>query len=308
MPRFRSRKESSSRKWLIAGAGAAAAVAAYSVWVEPRWLQLRTPKIHIKNLPRELEAFRIGLLTDFHAGTPWHFEVLRRAVRMIMAERPDLIALTGDFASDRSPDFSEVLQSLEGLQARYGVYAVPGNHDYTVGIEKWREQIGGHPGIHDLTNRSRLLSVGDTEVCVAGVDDFYKGQPHLLLPPAAERAFTLLLAHSPDQAERCRREDDSVDLIVSGHTHAGQVRIPFFGPPVTSADHPDLYDEGLRRRPWTQVYTSRGIGMVHFPIRMFARPEVTVLTLTAAPRPPLTKGRPLARLMESVQIPPLRLK
>lgn len=306
--RIRYARESSSKKWWIAGAGAAVALAAYSVWVEPRWLQLRTPRIHIRNLPGEMEGFRVGLLTDFHAGTPWHFEVLRRAVRMIMAEPPDLIALTGDFASDRSPDFSEVLRSLEGLQARHGVFAVPGNHDYTVGIDKWREQIGRHPQIRDLTNRSELFSIGDAQVCVAGVDDFYKGRPHLLLPPAAERAFTLLLAHSPDQAERCRREDDSVDLIVSGHTHAGQVRIPFFGPPVTSADHPDLYDEGLRRRPWTQVYTSRGIGMVHFPIRMFARPEVTVLTLTAAPRPPLAKPRPLARWKEPFRISPLRLK
>lgn len=308
VPRIRQKKKSASKRWWIAGAGAAAVLAAYSIFVEPRWLQLRTPTIHIRKLPQELEGFRVGLLTDFHAGTPWHFEVLRRAVRMIMAERPDLIALTGDFASDRSRDFTQVLQALEGLHASHGVYAVPGNHDYTVGIDKWREQIGSHPRIIDLTNRSDIFSVGDARVCVAGVDDFYKGRPHLLLPPAAERAFTLLLAHSPDQAERCRREDDSVDLIVSGHTHAGQVRIPFFGPPVTSADHPDLYDEGLRRRPWTQVYTSRGIGMVHFPIRMFARPEVTVLTLTAAPRPPLPKPRPLARWLQTVQIPPLRLE
>ena len=87
---------------------------------------------------------------------------------------------------------------------------------------------------------------------------------------AAVADFTLLLAHSPDEAERCRRAHDSVGLIVSGHTHAGQVRIPFFGPPVSSADNSDLYDQGLRRRPWTQVYTSRGLGTVHLPLRFFA--------------------------------------
>lgn len=280
-----STRSRSRTPWLVAG-GVLAATAVYARWVEPRWLQLRRRLIHVGNLPAELEGLRIGLLTDLHAGDEGHYRVVRRAVRMLMAERPDLIALTGDFAADDADGFAAVLSALHGLSAPLGVYAVPGNHDYTVGIEQWRRQIGSHPVIEDLTNRYRVLDLGEVRLCVAGVDDYYRGTPRLRLPAAEDRDFTLLLAHSPDEAERCRRSHDAVGLVVSGHTHAGQVRIPFVGAPVNSAEHSDLYEEGLRRRPWTQVYTSRGLGMVHLPVRLFARPEVTVLELTAAPRPP----------------------
>ena len=269
---------------LMAAAGAVLGTAAYARWIEPRWLQLRSRRIHARDLPPELEGLRIGLLTDLHAGRESHYQVVRRAVRMLMAERPDLIALTGDFAADDAPDFSAVLAALDGLGAPLGVYAVPGNHDYEVGITAWKHAIAAHPVFEDLTNRYRLLDLGDARLCIAGVDDFYEGTPKLRLPPPDERDFTILLAHSPDEAERCRRMHDAVGLIVSGHTHGGQIRLPFLPAPVNSAEHADLYEDGLRRRPWTQVYTSRGLGTVHLPLRLFARPEVTLLELTASPR------------------------
>jgi len=78
---------------------------------------------------------------------------------------------------------------------------------------------------------------------------------------------------------------DGVDLVLSGHTHGGQIRLPGIGPIRSSVDHPDLYEEGLRRRPWTQVYVSRGIGTVRVAARLFSRPEVAVLELTGSPRP-----------------------
>jgi uncharacterized protein len=273
------------RRSLAAAGALMVATAAYSLWIEPRWLQLRHRRIHVRNLPAALEGFRVGLLTDLHAGGESHFRVVRSAVRMLMQQRPDLVALTGDFAADDARDFQPVLDALQGVAAPAGVFAVPGNHDYTVGIGKWRRDMANHPRFQDLTNRWKIVDVNGARLCVAGVDDYYEGKPRLRLPPLEERDFTLLLAHSPDEAERCRRAHDSVDLIVSGHTHGGQVRLPFLGAPVSSADNPELYDQGLRRRPWTQVYTSRGLGTVHLPVRLLARPEVTVLELTGAARP-----------------------
>ncbi|HYW11468.1 MAG TPA: metallophosphoesterase [Longimicrobium sp.] len=274
-------------RWAGAAAAAAGVVGAYAFLVEPLWLQVTRTRIHVGGLHPDLEGFRIVLLTDLHAGegTPlWH---IRRAARLAMAQRPDLIAVTGDLAADDAPSFAPVLGTLTGLRAPHGVWTVPGNHDYTVGIERWRREVAAQPTLRDLTNGAEMRRVGAARLCVAGVDDFSRGKPRLdALPPPDERDFTLLLAHDPDQAEKARREYDAVDLIVSGHTHGGQVRLPFVGAIKNPAQFEELYEEGLRRRPWTQVYTSRGVGTVHIPVRFLCRPEVAVLELTGAPRPP----------------------
>lgn len=280
-------KTSTVVKWAGAAAAAAGAVGAYTL-LEPLWLQVTHPRIHVRGLHPDLEGFRIALLTDMHAGEGTPLWLIRRAARLAMRARPHLVALTGDFAADDAGTFAPVLDALSCLDAPHGVWAVPGNHDYTVGIHKWHAELRRFSHLRDLTNRAVLETVGKARLCVAGVDDYSKGRPSLeALPPPEERDFTLLLAHDPDQAEKARRAYDAVDLIVSGHTHGGQVRLPFVGALKNPAEREDLYEEGLRRRPWTQVYTSRGVGTVHLPIRFLCRPEVAVLRLTGAPRPPL---------------------
>ncbi|CAN5491686.1 hypothetical protein BH24GEM3_BH24GEM3_21560 [soil metagenome] len=265
----------------------AAALGAYAFLVEPHWLEVTRPRIHIRTLPPQLEGLRIALLTDLHLGEGTSPALIRRACELAMREAPDLIAITGDLAADDAPGFREVLQALEGLHAPLGVYAVPGNHDYIVGIDKWHREIAAHPVIEDLTNTALLREVNGARVCIAGVDDLSKGTPRLeMLPPPEQRDLTILLAHDPDQAERSRRGYDQVDLIVSGHTHGGQVRLPWVGALRNPAYRDDLYEEGLRRRPWTQVYTSRGVGTVSLPVRFLCRPEVAILELTGTPRPP----------------------
>jgi predicted MPP superfamily phosphohydrolase len=274
-------------KTVLAGAAAAGALGAYAFLVEPRWLQLTRTRIHVRGLHPALEGFTLALLTDLHAGDGTPLSLIRRACRLAMGEQPDLIAVTGDLVADDAPGFREVLDAVQGLAAPYGVYAVPGNHDHEVGIGRFRRDLAEQEALRDLTNRAEVLDVDGARFCVAGVDDLSSGQPDLgVLPPPEERDFTLLLAHDPDQAERVRRVCDRVDLIVSGHTHGGQVRLPFVGALRNPAQHDDLYEEGLRRRPWTQVYTSRGVGTVHIPVRFLCRPEVAMLTLTGAPRPP----------------------
>jgi predicted MPP superfamily phosphohydrolase len=265
-----------------AGAGAAVAVgalAAYAFLVEPRWLEVTRTRVAIAGLPEPLEGLRIALLTDLHAGRGSSLRVAERACRLAMRERPHLIALTGDLAADRAPDFEHVMRALRCLEAPLGIHAVPGNHDYTVGIDKWRGAVHSRDRIRDLTNASVTLRIGGARLCVAGVDDQSCGDPSLgALPPPRERDVTILLAHDPDQAERSRRSHDDVDLILSGHTHGGQVRLPLVGSLVNPARR-ELYEDGLRRRPWTQVYVSRGVGTVHLPVRFLCRPEVAILVL-----------------------------
>lgn len=273
-------------RWMAGAAAAGAALGAYAFLVEPLWLQRTRTRIHVRGLHPSLEGFRIALLTDLHAGEGTPLWLVRRACRLAMEARPHLVALTGDLVADGWDAFAPVLDALGALRAPYGVWTVPGNHDHVVGIRRWREEVARHPVLRDLTNRARVLRVGGARLCVAGVDDWARGAPSLAaLPDPAERDFTLLLAHSPDQAEAARRACDAVGLVVSGHTHGGQVRLPFVGALKNAAEHEEIYEEGLRRRPWTQVYTSRGVGTVHIPVRFLCRPEVAVLELTGAPRP-----------------------
>lgn len=263
----------------------AGAALAYSRWLEPRWLELKRVDIHVRDLPSDLEGFRIGLLTDMHASDRRSLGLVRRACTMLQREAPDMVAITGDFVRKQRPDFGPVVSALSALDPPLGIYSVPGNHDHLGGIGDWQRHVGRIPHLVDLTNRAKIVSVGRARLCIAGVDDLEHGKPTLsMLPPLEERDFTLLLAHNPEQAERSRRALDRVDLIVSGHTHAGQIRLPGVGPVRSSVQLRDLYDHGVRRRPWTQVYISRGLGTVRLPVRFLARPEATILRLTGVPR------------------------
>jgi uncharacterized protein len=277
---------------LAAGGAAAAgaAAAAYAVLVEPRWLHRTHRLLHFPELPPQLEGLTIALITDIHAGAHTPDDMAARVVRQTLQARPDLIAIAGDLAENEAA-LEETLDELARLSAPLGVYVVPGNHDYTtIGEERWHDAIGRRRTLTDLTNRVRTVRVGADDdqavLCIAGVDDLGEGRPRLdALPPRDRRDFTILLAHQPDQAERSRRGGDGVDLVLSGHTHGGQIRLPGVGAVFNAARRSDLYDAGVRRRPWTQVYTSRGIGTTHWPVRFLARPELPILTLTAATRP-----------------------
>ena len=274
----------------LAAAGAAALAGVYAVAVEPRWLRLTRTRLHFRDLPPALEGVRIVLLTDLHLGLHTPANVLPGAVRMAARVRPDVVAITGDIGED--PDrLHAALRAFSYLTPPYGTYLVPGNHDHRdVGLSRWRVAVGEYPALTDLTNAARVVEVrrrgGAARLCISGVDDLAHGSPTLeMLPDRALRDFTVLLAHHPDQAELLRRCSDDVDLVLSGHTHGGQVRLPGVGALINSAAHPALYEAGVRRRPWTQVYTSTGLGTVHLPVRLFNRPEVALLILTSTPRP-----------------------
>jgi hypothetical protein len=289
-------------------AGATAATVVYALFIEPRWLQCTRTRMHFAQLPRPLEGLRIALLTDLHASSDTPPGLIARAVDTAMRERPDLIAITGDIAESERM-LERTLDELSRLDAPLGVYIVPGNHDYRdVGIERWHDAVARRRALTDLTNRARFLDVPGGEnsirLCIAGVDDLSEGRPDLdALHGRGKRDFTILLAHNPDQAEQARRGADRVDLILSGHTHGGQVRLPGYGAIVNSAEFANLYEAGVRRRPWTQVYTSRGIGTVHLPIRFLTRPEVSILTLSGAPRTPQHRWRRWLRSAPRAEAP-----
>ncbi len=276
-------------KLLGTGAMLSGAVAltgySYASQVEPRWLSLEQVRIAIPRLPEALEGLRIVQLSDIHLYPYTDLNHVREAVALANAQRPDLVALTGDFVLDHVDAIDDLAPVLAGLTARLGLYAVLGNHEMWLGAAPVIEGLA-RQSIPTLINRGLTLDVGGVLLYIAGLDDGWSGRPDLAKALAArpEGAVTVLMVHEPDLADATAR-DGRVHLQLSGHSHGGQVRLPGMGALVL----PFLarkYDQGLYRLPggperrglW--LYTNRGIGVNGPPLRFRCRPEVTVLTLT----------------------------
>jgi predicted MPP superfamily phosphohydrolase len=273
----------SFRRFFVSLGAVAGGIAAYARFVEPRWIERTHTRVPISDLHPALDGLRIAVLSDFHASEHMPLARVRRACRSAMEARPHLVALTGDFVSQETgAALADTLAALdEELDAPLGVWAVPGNHDHRAGIEQYRRSVRRQQRIGDLTNRAVRREHGGASVRIAGTDTAHEGHPHAVdaMDDAAPADFTLLLTHNPDLADDACRAVGGADLVVSGHTHGGQVRLPFVGAVLNSAEHDEVYEAGLVRRPWAWVYVSRGVGTVHLPVRFLCRPEVAVLEL-----------------------------
>lgn len=270
------------------GALAGGALAAYAFLVEPRWIEVTHTRLATEKLPPEARL-RLALLTDLHAGAGTPLGLVRRACRAAMEARPDLVTLTGDFVSGTrdDADLGRLMRLLDDeLAAPLGVFAVPGNHDHTAGVDRWHRHLRACPGLVNLTNLAAARTAAGRRLWIAGVDDLWNGRPdaETALRHPEPDDLTILLAHNPDHAEAACEVLGPVDLVVSGHTHGGQVRLPFAGALRNPSIHEDLYEEGLRQRPWAAVYVSRGVGTVHLPVRFLCRPEVAVIDLYGVER------------------------
>ncbi|HLO01958.1 MAG TPA: metallophosphoesterase [Symbiobacteriaceae bacterium] len=237
----------------------------WSTGVEPRRVQVERRQVEIPGLPRHLHGYKIGLLTDTHLGETTPDETVRHAFALVKAEGPDLILLGGDLLSSLA-GLPLLKQLVAGLNA-YGVY---GNWDWEF------RALAALPGLRMLINEGVEVAPG---LWLAGLDDFHLGDPQMApaLAGAPEGAVRLLLVHEPDWADLVRAED-RIALQLSGHAHGGQVRLPGIGPLLLPPDG-RKYPMGLQSAPHTRVYTSRGVGVAHLPIRLLCPPEVTIITL-----------------------------
>lgn len=254
---------------------------------EPYWLQVHEQPVALVGLPPGLDGLRIVQLSDLHLG-PWvPLDYLQRALALANSLRPELIVLTGDYVRRSRRNISPICAALAQLEAPLGVYSVFGNHDWweDKNLVFSREQVA-RAGIVDLTNRGVSIGRGGGELWLAGVADLWTGHPDLgqALVGAPAGQPVVLLSHNPSFIAQVH--DPRVKLMLSGHTHGGQVNLPLLGPLVVSLRHGNKYAAGLVPAGATQVYVTRGVGMAVLPFRFRCRPEVTVLTLRAS-EPPL---------------------
>ncbi|NOU65203.1 twin-arginine translocation signal domain-containing protein [Paenibacillus sp. LMG 31461] len=253
---------------------------AYGIFGEPNWIQTTTVKLSYKRYPASFAGMRIVQFSDTHISKYYGLAHLTRLVQLLQRQEPDILVFTGDLFDSRQGEISDdVIPVLSQLHAAYGKFAVLGNHDLRMDAARITEVLE-QSGFKVLVNESQRISRGDESIHIVGVDEMFHGNPNLplALKGIDQDEFVLLLAHEPDFADLA--SSYPVDLQLSGHSHGGQIRIPFYGSVFT----PDLgqkYSIGLYNFDGTEfhVYTNRGIGTTLLPIRFNCRPEITVFVL-----------------------------
>ncbi len=254
----------------------------YSYWIAPFRFALTYTDILIPRLPAAFDGFRIVAFGDVHYNWRITAKHVAQVVAMANSVQPDIVFLLGDYVSKQGK--LAFPTGLADLQARLGVYAILGNHDF-LGRDGIVTQQLERIGATVLRNRSLALEQGGQHVWVAGVDDLRSHQANLqqALAGIPIDEVKILLAHNPDFADRVSRVEPYIDLQLSGHTHGGQVKLPLLGPPALPHNHKEWL-AGLYNVNGMWLYVNRGIGMSSIAHRLNVRPEVSVITLRSGMR------------------------
>ena len=271
------------KRGLFLGLGATLIGDAFAV--EPNNLQVERIEVPIQGLGKDLDGYRIALFSDIHWPRNVERAHVHRAVNLANAFEPDLIAIPGDILHGRDIDTRRVpdLSGLfDGLRARDGVVCTFGNHDASYNAPTLRRMVADHTPLVDVENRHRIVQRGDDRLAVGGVEDlrFGKADPVRAFDGVAPDVPRVLLSHQPDVAE-----DEvwpvRIDLQLSGHTHGGEVCIPFGPAPVIPSKYGQKFRAGLVEGRSHRAYVTRGIGSPVY-VRFCCPPEVTHLTLRSA--------------------------
>jgi uncharacterized protein len=224
-------------------------------------------------------TLRVVQLTDIHAGLFMTRNDLSRYAEQVIALQPDLFVLTGDYITNSIAFLPECLEEMARVNARYGTFATLGNHDHWYVRPNDLTAVFRQYRIPLLRNAHRVIETAEGPFAVAGIDDLHAGQPDLkaAMDGIAPGIPTILLSHRPEifpeAAER------GVALTLSGHYHGGQIKLNLPKRDVSFAHFRTSYPQGLYRLDDSSLYVSSGIGTSLTPIRLNARPEVTVLKL-----------------------------
>jgi hypothetical protein len=256
-------------------------------------LKIEHLRLPFSNLPSSFDGFRIVQISDLHASFWVGRNYLSQVVKKINGMEKDLVVITGDIITGSVNDFwkrwspkfkteylAMVIDVLSNLKGGHKM-AVLGNHDQWDGKTTERRLVTEleRIGIRVLRNSSEKLTRGNTSMHIAGTDDYWFSYNLTnALKDVPNNSFKLLLSHSPDVTEDILKEM-KVDLTLCGHTHGGQVAIPFLSRHFIPIKNPSRYFAGLIKEPYGYTYVNRGIGTLVFPLRIGASPEITCFTL-----------------------------
>lgn len=262
-------------------------LASYVVFFERYFFEVNTYKVPVTRLPKEFEGFRIAQLTDIHYGSLPH-AVVDSVIQKTKTLKVDLIALTGDYIySNLVEEIKPVWELLGQLEASEGVYSVLGNHDLYKDNEDSLEAL--ERSKQNIRHKSKAITKKGKRIWIGGAGDLKTDELGIdkTFAGVDTQECKILLAHNPDTVKT--NFLTRVDLVIAGHTHGGQIVIPFYGPLVLPKGS-KKYDRGFFRTPKGNLFISKGIGTSTFPVRFNCPPEITILELTEDRLNPLTKA------------------
>jgi len=257
---------------------AISATAAYARLIEPYNYRISETDIYIRDLPSTFENFRITQLTDIHHSRILGLDEIRRVVNLAQQTKPDMFVLTGDYSTSYRRYIEPCADVLSALSAPEGVWAVLGNHDHYTDPELTTRALQRNH-IAVLNNANTTLRRGSDAIQLSGIDDWtWNGTDWVkAFAGLKPNTPTILLSHQPTVLDFEQTKD--VSLILSGHTHGGQLKFPLLGAPASLFTRDMRYARGLFRRGETQLYVSTGTGVIGLPVRFGVRPEIAVLRL-----------------------------
>lgn len=244
-----------------------------------KWIDITRLELTLPNLGTSFNNTRLLQISDIHLGSWTTPERLLGVINIVNRLQPDIIVHTGDLVSYELESYiSALVNYLSKLKAPLGVFTILGNHDYWNGQEKIID-IYKRSGIKVLTNTIHTLTSGQDHLHLAGADCAYEGLFTLepLLEKLPKTGCAIILSHEPDVADQTAAAD-CFDLQLSGHSHGGQMILPFIGP-VLKINWAKKYTVGLHQIGSMLQYTNRGIGSGEIPIRINCPPEISVFTL-----------------------------
>lgn len=259
---------------------------AYAMFVEPFSLRITKHTITSHKWVSD-NPLTIALIADPHMIWPWMTKAhLQRIVDKTNTLNPDLIFLLGDYVGDhpfgKQLDPYDAIKPFENLKATCGVYGVLGNHgmrEKDIHIGSWVKAMRQSP-IPILDNQSQTIQCRGQKIDIAGIEDWWRGKPDIAkaLKTITKDNLILFLTHNPDAFTELPRY---VDVTFAGHTHAGQVRLPFFGAlsKVVPSKYGNKYAYGHINENGQNLIVSAGLGMTTLPIRFLNKPEITLVTL-----------------------------
>jgi len=240
-------------------------------------VQVTRQHIRLTRLPKSFDGFRIAQLSDLHISPFMPADEIRRCVNITNQLKPDLVVMTGDYLLWDPAAQGDVVQALAGLRAPYGVFGSLGNHESITDTEESITRLFAAQGIHLLRQERAAIRLGGDTINLIGVDDSIpddKAVEGLVTPGTVN----IVLNHNPNDFDQAA--ELGFDLMLAGHTHGGQLSLEFLHRGLSLARLETPYVSGWFEKSGRQLYVNRGIGTTILPIRLGARPEITILELS----------------------------